>query len=323
MKIDLISIVVPIYNSEKTLIRCIESIICQTYKNIELIMIDDGSIDSSGEICDEYASRDSRIKVFHTKNSGISAARNMGLNNITGDYVMFVDSDDWIEKDMCSTMLMYAKKSNVLLVTSLANNISDEEKNRTEVLCREKEQIIPVDDEFSFMDDYALGVIWGTLYDVRCIKSLRFEANLYVGEDTVFYAQAIRNCQKILFIPERFYNYVFYRESAAHGRIDSKKMTNLQAWDKVSELFKDNKKISDSAKGAYGRQCVFFLKAMWNSNDRNNSYWNFCKCEMRKNMKYLLRDKRFKNKLIYSAMYISPELYLGFKQKRLEFSRRR
>lgn len=91
---DLISIIVPVYKVEKYLRRCIQSIICQTYSNIEIILVDDGSPDRCPEICDEYASKDERIKVIHQENKGVSAARNAGLDAAKGEYVAFVDSDD-------------------------------------------------------------------------------------------------------------------------------------------------------------------------------------------------------------------------------------
>ena len=101
----LISIIVPVYNVEKYLSKCIDSIINQTYKNIEIILIDDGSTDSSGAICDKYALVDSRIHVLHIENSGVSNARNVGLNHATGDYIGFVDSDDYIEPNMYELLL--------------------------------------------------------------------------------------------------------------------------------------------------------------------------------------------------------------------------
>ena len=95
----LISVIVPVYNAEKYLCRCIDSILAQTYKDFELLLIDDGSKDSSGAICDEYAAKDSRVRVFHKENGGVGFARNVGLDHAQGDWVTFVDSDDWV--DVC------------------------------------------------------------------------------------------------------------------------------------------------------------------------------------------------------------------------------
>ena len=100
-----ISVIVPVYNAEKYLHRCIDSILAQTFSDFELLLIDDGSKDNSGRICDEYAAKDSRIRVFHKKNGGVSSARNMGLDNAKGDWITFVDSDDWVKQDYLYSMI--------------------------------------------------------------------------------------------------------------------------------------------------------------------------------------------------------------------------
>ena len=94
----LISVLIPVFNVERYLSRCIESVIKQTYKNIEIILIDDGSKDKSGKICDKYAKKDDRIRVIHKENEGVSVARNLGMDSANGEYIIFVDSDDWIEQ---------------------------------------------------------------------------------------------------------------------------------------------------------------------------------------------------------------------------------
>ncbi len=106
MKNDLISVIVPVYNVEKYMERCVDSILRQTYTNIEIILVDDGSTDASSRLCDEYAARDGRIKVVHKENGGLSDARDAGLAVAEGDYIGYVDSDDWIEPDMYELMHM-------------------------------------------------------------------------------------------------------------------------------------------------------------------------------------------------------------------------
>lgn len=108
---QMISIIVPVYKVESYLRQCIDSIINQTYHNIEILLIDDGSPDRCGEICEEYARTDSRIRFFHTENKGLSAARNLGLQKAKGEYVGFVDSDDWIEPDMYEILLRRLEES--------------------------------------------------------------------------------------------------------------------------------------------------------------------------------------------------------------------
>ena len=97
-----ISVIIPVYNAESTLRRCVDSVLAQTFPDFECLLINDGSEDKSGEICDEYAIRDSRVRVFHKGNGGVSSARNVGLDNATGEWIAFVDSDDWVGRNIWS-----------------------------------------------------------------------------------------------------------------------------------------------------------------------------------------------------------------------------
>ena len=119
----LITIIVPIYNVEPYIRKCVESLIGQTYRQIEVILVDDGTPDNCGAICDEYARADSRITVIHTENEGVYCARNKALDVATGDYLMFVDSDDWVEPNFCETALRLAQENNVQMVTFMFNNV--------------------------------------------------------------------------------------------------------------------------------------------------------------------------------------------------------
>ena len=108
----IVSVIIPVYNVEQYLKRCIDSVIDQTYRNLEIILVDDGSNDGSGEICDNYAQNDSRIKVIHKSNGGLSDARNAGIDRSTGIYIMFVDSDDWINRE-CVELLIRSEERRV------------------------------------------------------------------------------------------------------------------------------------------------------------------------------------------------------------------
>ena len=105
-----ISVIVPVYNVEQYLPRCVESILAQTYENLEILLVDDGTKDNSGAICDAYARQDARVKAIHKKNGGLSSARNAGIDASTGEYLSFVDSDDWIEPDMYEKMMALMEK---------------------------------------------------------------------------------------------------------------------------------------------------------------------------------------------------------------------
>ena len=159
-----ISVIVPIYNTEKYLARCIESILCQTYTNLEIILVDDGSTDKSGDICDFYARKDNRVKVVHKKNGGLSDARNYGLKYATGEYISFVDSDDYITENLYTDLLPYMEQKYDMIKFKIAK--VDEQGNVLE------KNYTPLFEEKSgeeafdilYKADVMTEVAWGYLY---------------------------------------------------------------------------------------------------------------------------------------------------------------
>ena len=124
----MLTIVVPVYNVQKYIYKCEDSILSQTYKNIEVILVDDSSPDECGTICDKYAEKDKRVRVIHKKNGGLSSARNSALDIANGDYVGFVDSDDWIEPTMYEEMVQFLEDENCDMVECAINNVIDDKK---------------------------------------------------------------------------------------------------------------------------------------------------------------------------------------------------
>lgn len=124
----LISVIIPVYNAEKYLRRCLDSVVAQTYRNLEIICVDDGSVDESGKICDQYAVRDARIKVIHQENQGLSAARNKGLDAAEGEYIAFVDSDDYILEDMFERLYIALTRFNTMYVICGFNAVDPDGK---------------------------------------------------------------------------------------------------------------------------------------------------------------------------------------------------
>lgn len=312
----MISIIIPVYNAEKHLRRCVDSVLAQTHTNLEIILVNDGSTDGSDKTCEEYRMKDSRITVLHKENGGVSSARNLALEHMQGDYVMFVDSDDWIEENMCGTMIDEALVHNAMLVVSLGIN-RDAEGNLTderELDGKGSSRVIDVSEEFSFLAEYAPGVVWGNLYHRDCISGIHFDEDIFLGEDTLFFARAVKRCSQIVFLPQRFYNYVNYTASAAHGALDEKRMTNLLAWDRIKDLYKDNQRIYHTAKGAYGRQCAFFLKRMCSCDSRTEPYYSICRKGIQQNFRDMMTDRSKKHRVFYLGMLIAPALYCKMKK---------
>jgi glycosyltransferase involved in cell wall biosynthesis len=198
-----ISIIVPVYNCEKYLKKCIESILSQTYKNIEIILVNDGSLDNCGQICDEYKLKDSRIVVIHQENRGLSGARNSGLEVVTGNYIGFVDSDDWVGKEMYEVMLNVALKYDLNIVecgineTGLETEYNNTELNIVFENSFEALQRIIKNSDFS---------VCKKLYKKETIKDAKFLLNR-TSEDVYFAVENIPKIKKMGYFEFPFYNY--------------------------------------------------------------------------------------------------------------------
>lgn len=194
-----VSIIIPVYNLEGYISKCLESVMAQTYKNIEIVVIDDGSSDNTQEIIKEKMKVDSRIKYVFQKNSGVSSARNKGIDKSEGEYILFVDADDYIKKDMIEKLYSEINK-NQIVVSRLSNE---------NAIVSNKSYIIDVQ---LFLKDIMMGnnsqTACGILFEAELIKkhNIRFRKDFKYGEDFIFTIEYVLNIQsKIIFIDEKFY----------------------------------------------------------------------------------------------------------------------
>lgn len=207
---DLVSIVVPVYNVEKYLKKSIESILNQTYKNIEILLVDDGSTDSSGKICDSFSKVDPRIRVFHKANGGLSDARNFGIEQMRGQYVAFIDSDDYISNDFVWKLYSSIKNNDsevsicsFSLVDEKGEKIKDELLDSGEV-CLPGKQIL---EKVLTADGYRYVVAWNKLYRSTLFEKFQFKiGKLY--EDEFLNYPLFWECQKVSIVEEPLYLYV-------------------------------------------------------------------------------------------------------------------
>ena len=218
-----VSIIVPIYNVERYLEACIESILSQTYGNFELILVDDGSPDQCGIICDKYATQDSRIKVIHKENQGLGMARNTGLDYATGEFVCFVDSDDWLEQHAIEYRIRAQRKydADIVMCNYQKRNDNKEVLYRYEIrnkeCCyrgKEIEQEIfwpMIGQESMVREDFTINMcVWTNLYRRELIESeqIRFLSEReYLSEDICFNLQYLLSCKVAVMIPESLYCY--------------------------------------------------------------------------------------------------------------------
>lgn len=210
---SMVSIIVPIYNSEQRIAKCIESILSQTFKDFELILINDGSKDKSLEICREYEEKDNRIRVLTQENSGVSATRNRGIECAKGEYIQFVDSDDYIAPNMVEQLVMRMKANDVDMVIC---GILKHYENYNEEILPEKEGKIymnELEERYpSIFGNYILHSPVNKLYKKELIKST-FPTELSLGEDYTFNLNYLIESRSIYFIRESYYFYVISENS--------------------------------------------------------------------------------------------------------------
>ncbi len=202
-----VSVIIPVYNAEKYLDRCVQSVSDQSYKNLEIILIDDGSTDNSSQICDSYADNDKRIHVIHQKNSGVSCARNVGIECSSGEYVMFVDADDWLDNNYIEKMVIGIKNSDVSISNFKSIHAENGLRKREYKYIGDNREI----DSRAFLLDCFSGAIytytcWGKLYKRSLINDSRFE-NLAFSEDALFCRSVLAKADKIVLLDFEGYNY--------------------------------------------------------------------------------------------------------------------
>lgn len=211
-----ISVIVPVYNVEKELERCVKSICSQTYKNLEIILVDDGSTDNSGKICDELAKKDERIKVIHQKNKGLASARLTGYKKSSGEVVGFVDSDDYIEDSMYEIMISEMDTVNAEIVFCDYSSITDNNKNRNTHFSNAN-KVFNRNEALKFLaNDEIKSFMWNKLYK----KNILYPSDFYVGrlmEDYLCMTDIFQRCTMVAYIHNAFYKYV-RRESSIMGQ---------------------------------------------------------------------------------------------------------
>lgn len=234
----LVSVIVPIYKVEAYLRQCIDSILNQSYRNLEIILVDDGSPDRCGEICDEYAKLDTRVKVIHKQNSGLADARNIGIKQATGQYIAFVDGDDWIDLDYYTYLCASIQDCDMLI----CGYKSVDEQGKQIESCIFEERVVDTEyDEISIslenlMSKSALGFVWNKLYKSEIIKSVEFE-QLMPREDIVFNLIVISNVKKLkLTGTYTGYNWAQHPSSITHSIGSSYVDKTLRINDRLFEI---------------------------------------------------------------------------------------
>ena len=236
---ELISVIVPIYKVEQYLEKCIDSIINQTYKNLEIILVDDGSPDNCGKICDEYSKEDNRIKVIHKKNGGLSDSRNKGLNISSGNYVVFIDSDDYIDTNMIEKLYnkLIETNSDICICDFIREfeNFSKYNNFEKKYFCVEgNEKFKCLYNQYNVVST----VQWNKLYKKNIFDSIKFEVGK-INEDEFIVFDEFEKANKIIYVLEPLYYYRQRQNSIMNSKFNIKRYDAIEALEKRIEKLKE------------------------------------------------------------------------------------
>lgn len=310
---ELISVIIPVYNVEQYLKRCLESVINQTYKNIEIICINDGSTDKSLNILENYKTQDNRIKVFNQENKGLSETRNRGINLAEGKYIFFIDSDDWLELNALESLMSKIILEEIDIVIGGINKVYFNKKIKVVLNCNSKNIYNPSEYIESAINEKKFVVnVWNKLYkkEILLKNKIKFkEGRLY--EDFLFTLQYLLKCRKIYITENIVYNYFLFRENSIVNKISEKDL----------DIFKNIKNIELEVSGTDLLNKKYFKEYIyeWIMSATISKLFKFGKKQeikryqliLKKNeifekyYKYYLQDKKIKYKKIISYIFIN------------------
>lgn len=303
----MISVIVPVYNVEKYLNRCVDSIINQTYRDLEIILVDDGSPDNCGKICDEYAALDPRIKVIHKENGGLSDARNAGLDKATGEYIAFVDSDDWVEPETYNMMISAIQKSQSDIAI-FGHRIAYEGMSpKTPCYCNDV--ILDVESLWDEIFGNLNNAAWNKLYKAKLIGEIRFPMGIIHGEDLIFNLNYLKKCKTGVINRSQMYNYFSRADSITKSGFSKKKILEITAKDMALEIVREvfPIQIKNAEKYCF-RARMNVLRSIYKASEEGNY------CDLIKEINTYINDN-FKNvkQLIRFKEKVEYYLYIYFK----------
>ena len=308
-----VSVLVPIYNAEKYIGRCIESILNQTYKELEIVLIEDGSKDNSLNIIKEYGKKDKRIKIIPIENNGVADARNKAVENATGEYLTFVDSDDYIEKDYIETLYNNLQKYKADIAVCNCTNIIEETNKQsyksfgiTEV--KQYNNLEAVESLFYY--NYFRHSPCGKLYKKKVWDNIRFPLGKNYEDLAILY-KLFLNSEKVIYIPEQKYNYVIRQGSIVHNEIRKSDVEAIIEYsqDILDDITKNYPKLIPAAE-----YLVAYLSlTLWRKipKGKYKEYNNVVNANIKKYRKSIISNKKVnkKQKYLFILSYLGRGCY--------------
>lgn len=306
----MISIIVPVYNCQEYLDRCVESLRSQTLQDIEILLVDDGSTDSSAQICEKYVAADHRVKYIHKKNCGVSSARNAGLETALGEYVMFVDSDDRLVPEACELLL---KNVNDVSCDCVICGIRQDTGNIWTFAQERKYDAASFKRDFpQLLETELLSVCFNKIYRRKLITRL-FDQSMSFGEDLVFVLDYLENCQSIKIISTPLYLHNNLNESSLSHNFNTSRLPDIEKYqDRIIRFYGEE---TDVVNGKYSRDIIRWIGFLFHSSlPYHEKMWIFDQWRkdayifrMKGSSKHLSLRDRF---MLGSLKINSPELYM-------------
>ena len=300
----MISVIVPVYNAENYIKRCVDSILCQTYKDLELVLVNDGSKDNSLEILREYEQKDNRVNVIDQENKGVSGARNTGLENTSGEYILYVDADDWIEKDTLEILIKQSENADIVFFGSDNAETPEQSKRQSvdtyEIWDQDKQML-------EFMKHKTMtGMLWNKLIRRSLTQNLFFNEKTGYGEDAEFLWKVLKKSQKMLVTKEVLYHHVLEKTSISHLSFSDKKYSAITMWEENCKEVKTHyPQYFTLAKQRLMCAAVFSMYEAKNVGYENKSQINHMRHIVRKNiLHFLMSDVSLKFKLYALAVCV-------------------
>lgn len=301
----LVSIIVPVYNVEKYLTKCLDSICNQTYKKIEIIIVNDGTKDNSGEICESFSSHYSFIKYIKKLNGGLASARNAALDICTGDYIMCVDSDDWVELNMVEHMvgLLETYDADMAVCDYYLNYFNKQvydSKTETDIEILDKNNAML----YAILPRKYYGFAWNKIYKHKLINTLRYNEKILKGEDSPFTCEYIDRCNKVVYAHVPLYHYRIDSVSISRSKFNIGKMTVLDSYSSIICMLERknyDSKLICLQKEQYANQLLSLLVNIARNKKKFKNETSFLRGEMKKYKEIYLKSTEIdtRHKLLY------------------------
>jgi len=317
----LISVIIPIYNTELHLLKCLESVVNQTYSNLQILLINDGSTDKSGEICKEYELKDKRIQYFYQNNKGVSSARNFGLEKSKGDYIHIIDSDDWLELHTYEFLIHTIQKQNAdtvifeYYIDYDHKHIKHQERKYSYGYLNHN---LAVDFSIFSQNSFA----WSRFYTKKCLKDIKFKEDVHWGEETIFIVEALKNTNTIYYCCIPLYHYYQSPISATRSKFNPKKLSGISMSKYFIQLMK--KKYPRLLNKAYDLYSSILTELLFqvNSNKNNLQIIKYIRYELIKTFlkSFKSKDIIFQKKIKYLIVILNPKIFRFFHKIHIIFT---